>query len=186
MMRCSRVSSRRSTQTWHCRSRSARQSHFLRRIRFEQLKLRYRPFPPVRFSDGIKEDIERPFSGQFRVELAQTSGGSIAGIYELLLALLPTRLVEDSGEPVTVASMERNYIVGEIAVLIDVPRTATVVATSKLTTLKLTKELFFQLIADFPEVALEVIRVLAAYAEQGAIALAKQQRMSSAADKPPR
>lgn len=95
-------------------------------------------------------------------------------------------IVEGSGEPVTVASMERDYIVGEIAVLIDVPRTATVVATSRLTTLKLTKELFFQLIEDFPEVALEVIRVLAAYAEQGAVALAKRQGMASPGNAPPR
>lgn len=62
---------------------------------------------------------------------------------------------------ITVASMERNDIVGDIAILIDIPRTATVVATSELVTLKLTKQLFYQLVTDFPEMSIEIMRVLA-------------------------
>ena len=51
--------------------------------------------------------------------------------------------------------------VGEIAILCDVPRTATVTATGDLSTLKITKELFFRLVRDFPEIGIEVMRVLA-------------------------
>jgi len=70
-------------------------------------------------------------------------------------------VVKTPSGPLTVASMERNDIVGDIAILIDIPRTATVVATSELVTLKLTKQLFFQLAMDFPEMSIEIMRVLA-------------------------
>lgn len=70
-------------------------------------------------------------------------------------------VVQTPSGPLTVASMQCNDIVGDIAILIDVPRTATVMATSELVTLKLTKELFFQLVTDFPEIAVQIMRVLA-------------------------
>ena len=63
--------------------------------------------------------------------------------------------------PVIVAAMERNDIVGDIAILIDVPRTATVTATSQLVALKVTKELFFRMIIDFPQMGVEIMRELA-------------------------
>jgi CRP/FNR family transcriptional regulator, cyclic AMP receptor protein len=63
--------------------------------------------------------------------------------------------------PLTVATMGKNDFVGEIGVLCDVPRTATVVATSRLVALKISKDLFLRMIADFPALGLEVIRELA-------------------------
>ncbi len=74
--------------------------------------------------------------------------------------------VDTGGGPVKVAVLTRNDIVGEIAILCDVPRTATVTAGSELVTLKVTKDLFFQLITDFPEMGVEVMRVLAHRLEQ--------------------
>ena len=50
--------------------------------------------------------------------------------------------VDTLNGPLTVASLGRNDIVGDIAILIDIPRTATVTAKGELVTLKLTKELF--------------------------------------------
>ncbi|MDJ0943426.1 MAG: cyclic nucleotide-binding domain-containing protein [Kiloniellales bacterium] len=61
----------------------------------------------------------------------------------------------------SVATLTKNDIVGEIAILCDVPRTATVLAKGELTTLKVTKELFFGLVKDFPEIGIEIMRVLA-------------------------
>jgi len=75
-------------------------------------------------------------------------------------------VVDSPGGPISVATLKRNDIVGEIAILCDVPRTAAVKAASELVTLKITKELFFQMIMDFPEMGVEIMRVLAHRLEQ--------------------
>ena len=66
----------------------------------------------------------------------------------------------------TVATLTKNDIVGEIAILCDVPRTATVVAAGEVVTLKVTKDLFFSMVRDFPEIGIEIMRVLAHRLEQ--------------------
>jgi CRP/FNR family cyclic AMP-dependent transcriptional regulator len=63
--------------------------------------------------------------------------------------------------PLTVAEVGRDAFVGEIGILCDVPRTATIVAKQPLTTLRITKDLFFRMVTDFPSIAIEVMRVLA-------------------------
>jgi CRP-like cAMP-binding protein len=70
-------------------------------------------------------------------------------------------LVDTPNGQITVATMAKNDFVGDIAVLCDVPRTATVTATTKLTTMRVTKDLFFQLVCQFPQIAIEIMRVLA-------------------------
>ena len=65
-----------------------------------------------------------------------------------------------------VATLKQNEIVGEIAILCDVPRTATVRAKTQLTTLRITKDLFFNLISEFPQLAVEIMRELAHRLEQ--------------------
>ncbi|NQW12328.1 MAG: Crp/Fnr family transcriptional regulator [Alphaproteobacteria bacterium] len=71
----------------------------------------------------------------------------------------------DAGE-IEVAIMGKGDVVGEIAILCDVPRTATVKASSKLTVLKITKELFFRLVNEFPQISIEIMRELAARLER--------------------
>lgn len=66
----------------------------------------------------------------------------------------------DSGEQ-PVAKVGKNDFVGEIAILIDVPRTATVRATTTLVALGIQKEHFFKLLTNFPDMAVEVMRALA-------------------------
>lgn len=70
-------------------------------------------------------------------------------------------VIETESGPVTVATLHKNDFVGEIAILCDVPRTASVRAKSDLTTLMITKELFFRLITEFPQMAVEIMRELA-------------------------
>ena len=70
-------------------------------------------------------------------------------------------LVDTPSGPLTVAKVGKNEIVGEIAILCDVPRTATVKATEQLETLKISKELFFRLIKEFPDISIEIMRELA-------------------------
>ena len=70
-------------------------------------------------------------------------------------------LVETPGGPLKVAEVDKGAFVGEIGILCDIPRTATVQANAPMTSLKITKELFFQMVTDFPSIGVEVMRVLA-------------------------
>ena len=69
--------------------------------------------------------------------------------------------IEASSGPVEIARLKKGGIVGEISILCDVPRTATVQAKNSLSTLKVNKDTFFHLVAEFPEIAVEVMRELA-------------------------
>jgi CRP/FNR family cyclic AMP-dependent transcriptional regulator len=62
---------------------------------------------------------------------------------------------------IKVASLGKNDIIGEIAILCDVPRTATVVAHGGLEALRVSKEGFFHLVTQFPQVGIEVMSALA-------------------------
>ena len=64
--------------------------------------------------------------------------------------------------PIIINTMTKNEILGEIAIVGDVPRTATAKAVSKLETLKISKELFVKIIRENPDAAVELIRILAA------------------------
>ena len=69
-------------------------------------------------------------------------------------------LVESPKGAVKIETLGKN-IVGEIAILCDVPRTATVVAHCDLETLRLSKDGFLHLVTQFPQVGIEVMRELA-------------------------
>ena len=75
-------------------------------------------------------------------------------------------VVNTPGGQLVIATLKQNEIVGEIAILCDVPRTATVRAKTELTTLRISKELFFNLTIEFPEIAVEIMRELAHRLEQ--------------------
>ncbi|MGQ0565380.1 MAG: cyclic nucleotide-binding domain-containing protein [Gemmobacter sp.] len=70
-------------------------------------------------------------------------------------------LVDSPKGPVKVAEVGENSIVGEIAILCDVARTATVRAHTPLEALRISKDNFFKLMTDFPDMSLQVVRVLA-------------------------
>lgn len=70
-------------------------------------------------------------------------------------------VVQDGDSEQVVATLGPNDIVGEIAILCDVPRTATVKASGELDVLKITKDRFIRLLSDFPAVSIGVMRVLA-------------------------
>lgn len=70
-------------------------------------------------------------------------------------------LVDAPEGQISVAKVERNAIVGDIAILCDVPRTATIKALSDLEALKILKEQFLELITGFPEIGIDIMRVLA-------------------------
>lgn len=70
-------------------------------------------------------------------------------------------LIDTPGGQIAVAEMKKNSFFGEIAILCDVPRTATIKAKEPLSTLKITKDMFYRLVAEFPQMAVEIMRELA-------------------------
>jgi CRP-like cAMP-binding protein len=70
-------------------------------------------------------------------------------------------LVDTEAGPIRVASVGKHGFFGDIAILCDVPRTATVKARQPLTTLRISKDLFFQLVTQFPQISIEIMRELA-------------------------
>jgi CRP/FNR family cyclic AMP-dependent transcriptional regulator len=70
-------------------------------------------------------------------------------------------LVDTPAGALKVAQVGKNDIIGEIAILCDVPRTATVTASTDLATLKISKDHFFQLLGQFPQIGIEVMHELA-------------------------
>ena len=76
--------------------------------------------------------------------------------------------------PLAVSTVGRNEIIGEIAIFGDVPRTATCTALTKLETLRISKDLFNNVIRESPDAAIELIRVLATRLSNTTAALSKQ------------
>ncbi|MFU0504845.1 cyclic nucleotide-binding domain-containing protein [Pseudaminobacter sp. NGMCC 1.201702] len=79
----------------------------------------------------------------------------------LILSGTAEILVDSSGRQIKVAEAQPNSIVGEIAILCDVSRTATVRAAGPLEALRIRKEHFLRLLKEFPEMTIEMLRVLA-------------------------
>ena len=89
---------------------------------------------------------------------AQGSNGTSA----YLIANGEADILSDSGDnQVVVATLGTNALFGEISAFCDVPRTASVRAHGQLTLLELKRENLMELIGEFPDFAVEVIRELA-------------------------
>lgn len=70
-------------------------------------------------------------------------------------------LTEGGGGQIKIAELEDNAIVGEIAILCDVSRTATVRAAAPLEALRIRKDDFLKLLTDYPDMMFEILRALA-------------------------
>ena len=82
-------------------------------------------------------------------------------MYVILGGIADVLIDNDKGGQITVAEMKRNNFVGDMAILCDVPRTATIKARESLTTLRISKDMFYRLVAEVPQMAIEVMRELA-------------------------
>ena len=70
-------------------------------------------------------------------------------------------LVDTPTGQLSVAKLGKNDLVGEMAILIDIPRTATVKAIGQVSTLAISKDLFFRMVTEFPQMGVEIMRELA-------------------------
>ncbi|CAN7624622.1 cyclic nucleotide-binding domain-containing protein [Bosea sp. LjRoot9] len=80
--------------------------------------------------------------------------------YVLLSGAVDVMSETDKSEPVRMSSLARNAILGEMGLVTGDPRSATIVATSSGEALKLRKEVFLALLAEFPQMALSVMRLM--------------------------
>lgn len=70
-------------------------------------------------------------------------------------------LLETEKGEILLASIHKNEIIGEISILCDVPRTASIVITKPTILLRISKDMFFKLIQEFPMMAIEIMKELA-------------------------
>ena len=87
--------------------------------------------------------------------------GDQADAAYLIIAGEAEVLVETPAGPITVATLGANEIVGEIAILCDVPRTATIRAKGRLVCLRISKDPFMRMVREFPNMAVAIMRELA-------------------------
>ncbi|QDG79764.1 Crp/Fnr family transcriptional regulator [Labrenzia sp. PHM005] len=88
-------------------------------------------------------------------------------------------LVQTPAGEKKVAQVSENSIVGEIAILCDVPRTATLVAANSMDVLMVSKDDFLKLLNEFPDISLEVMRTLALRLERTTRDLAEARQGNS-------
>ena len=70
-------------------------------------------------------------------------------------------IAETPAGPLVLATLGANEIVGEMAILGNVPRAATVRAKGRLITLRISKEPFMRMVREFPSMAVAMMRELA-------------------------
>ncbi|KAA2236926.1 Crp/Fnr family transcriptional regulator [Salinarimonas soli] len=77
------------------------------------------------------------------------------------------RVVLDAGEgEIDVAELGPDALVGEMGILADSPRSASVVAAGPTVALRIDRGVFLELLAQFPQLAIAVMRELAARLER--------------------
>lgn len=65
-----------------------------------------------------------------------------------------------------VAEFGRNALIGEMAVLAETPRSATITAVGDVVALRIDKRVFIELLAQFPQMAIAVMREIASRLER--------------------
>jgi CRP/FNR family transcriptional regulator, cyclic AMP receptor protein len=95
-------------------------------------------------------------------------------------------ILEGPAGPITVATLGANEIVGEIGILCDVPRNATVRAKDRLVARRIAKDPFMRMVREFPTMAVSIMRELAHRLEltnnQLRTALAETRRLRDSAE----
>jgi CRP-like cAMP-binding protein len=70
-------------------------------------------------------------------------------------------LLNTPGGDIQVAELASNALVGEMGILSDTPRSATIMAAEPTTALRIDKRVFLELLAQFPQMSLAIMRELA-------------------------
>jgi CRP-like cAMP-binding protein len=94
------------------------------------------------------------------------SQGDAADAAYVILEGCAEVLLDSPSGPVKVAELGRNALVGEMGILSDSPRSATLVATEPTSALRIDKRVFLELLNQFPQMSIAVMRELASRLER--------------------
>jgi CRP-like cAMP-binding protein len=100
-------------------------------------------------------------------------GDAADAAYVILDGKAEVRLNAPDGE-IMIAELGRNALVGEMGILADAPRSATIVAGGPTTALRIDKRVFLELLMQFPQMSIAVMRELAGRLERTNAQLAAQ------------
>lgn len=84
-------------------------------------------------------------------------------------------VLESGGACLKVAELPRGSVVGEMGILTDSPRSASIVAAEATEALRIRKDVFFDLINEFPKIGIAVMRDIAVRLERTNARLAAMQ-----------
>ncbi|WP_336487185.1 Crp/Fnr family transcriptional regulator [Methylobacterium nigriterrae] len=101
--------------------------------------------------------------------------GDVADAAYLILEGSASVSIEGAQGPFRLALLTANALVGEMGILADQPRSATVTAESATTALRIDRGVFLELLAQFPQISIAVMRELALRLEQTNQALAQSR-----------
>ncbi len=102
-------------------------------------------------------------------------GDAADAAYVILEGQAEVRLNTPGGE-IKIADLGRNALVGEMGILSDAPRSATIVAGEPTTALRIDKRVFLELLMQFPQMSIAVMRELASRLERTNAQLAAQAK----------
>jgi CRP/FNR family cyclic AMP-dependent transcriptional regulator len=92
-------------------------------------------------------------------DIVFNSGDSADYAYVIMDGAVDIITETDSG-PVVTDTLRQNQLIGELGLLNNTPRIATLIANGDLQAMKITAEMFFRILRENSEVVLDVIRML--------------------------
>ncbi len=120
--------------------------------------------------EGVPPEARMALADKFRLKTYESGTevvkeGESGDVFYLIRSghvKISTRGMRNQGEPVELGAMGEGSFFGEVSLLTDKPRTATVIAEDGLELMELTREDFRTIVADFPS----VLKVVEAYQKQ--------------------
>ncbi len=91
-------------------------------------------------------------------------------------------ITETDTGPVVTVTLSENQIIGELGLINNTPRIATLIANGDLKAMKITDEMFFRMLRENPEVSLDLIRMLSDKLTRSHALVEKLQRKISHQD----
>ena len=111
-------------------------------------------------------------------EVVINSGDNADVAYVIMEGAVDIITETDSG-PVVTSTLSENQLIGELGLLNNTPRIATLIANGDLKAMKITDEMFFRLLRENPEASLDVIRMLSKKLTESHALVEKLQRQIS-------